>query len=625
MDRRKAVTVGVLLAASASPVLAADPDGPALYKQHCAACHDASAVTRAPAPSVLRLMTPESIVHSLETGTMKTQGAALGSAQRVAIAVFLTGKTTGAVSPANVGLCTAKSNFSSGGPAWNGWSPDLFNTRFQPAETAGLTAALVPKLKLKWAFAFPNTFTANGSPTIVGGRIFVPSANRSVYSLDAQSGCQYWSFETEAPVRAAVSVSGKSAFLADQRANVYAIDAATGMLSWKVHVDGHPRAKIVGGPVYYGGRLFVPVTSGEEGPAMNPAYECCTGRGSLVALDAATGRQVWKTYTVAEEPHITGKNKAGKPLWGPSGASIWSAPTIDPERQAIYVGTGDNFSDPPTGTSDAVMAFDMNSGSVLWIRQLTAGDAYNMACSMPNRDACPASNGPDFDIGASPILVKLASGKRVLLVSQKSGVARALDPDRSGEILWENRVGRGGPLGGIQWGSASDGANMYVALSDIGFALPEPKAAQAITPDTTKLAGPEISVGVPLTLDPKIGGGLFALDAATGKRIWAAPPPSCEGRAHCSPAQSAAVSAIPGVVFSGSVDGHLRAYSARDGRVLWDFDTVREFQTVNGLTAKGGSMDGPGPAIVGGMLYVGAGYGAWGGAPGNVLLAFEAK
>jgi polyvinyl alcohol dehydrogenase (cytochrome) len=602
MDRHEAVALSLVLLAASAPAFGADPDGAALYQQHCAACHDASAVTRAPAPAALRLMSPENVVRSLETGAMKAQGAPLDAAQRLALARFLTGKTMGAPSPIQGGLCAAPAGFSLSGPAWNGWGADLGNTRFQPAKTAGLSAALVPKLKLKWAFAFPNTFTANGQPTIAGGRILVPSANRNVYSLDAQTGCQYWSFEAEAPVRTAITVAGKAAFFGDLRANAYAVDASTGALLWKVHVDGHPRATIVGAPSYYGGRVFVPVTAAEEGPATNPSYECCSGRGALVALDAATGKQIWKTYTIADEARIVGKNKAGRPMWGPSGASIWSSPTLDAERQVIYVGTGDNFSDPPTSTSDAVMALDMNTGKILWVKQLTAGDAFNVACVMPDKENCPVSNGPDFDLGASPMLVTTGSGKRVLLVSQKSGVARALDPDRKGEILWEQRVGRGGPLGGIQWGSASDGRNMYVAVSDIAFV--------AISP---------------LTPDPKVGGGLFALDIATGQRTWAAPPPSCEGRTHCSPAQSAAISAIPGVVFSGSVDGHLRAYSTGDGKIIWDFDTAREFTTVNGSIAKGGAMDGPGPTIAAGMLYVGSGYGSWGGAPGNVLLAFEAK
>ncbi len=621
MDRQKGLALALLAAAGSAK--AADPDGAALYRQQCASCHDASAVTRAPAPAALHAMTAANIVRSLESGAMKAQGALLSSAERQAVAEFLAGKASGTPSATAAGSCAGAAAFSLIGPAWNGWSPDPANTRFQPEKAAGLSAAEVPKLKLKWAFGFPNTFTANGQPTVAGGRIFVASANRKVYSLDAQTGCEYWSFEPEAPVRTAISVVGKAAFFGDQRANAYAVDASTGALLWKVHADGHPRAKIVGAPVVHGSSVFVPVTAGEEGAALVPTYECCTGRGALVALDAATGKQIWKTYTVADEPHIVGKTKTGRAIWGPSGASIWSAPTLDLERQVVYVGTGDNFTDPATGTSDAIMAMDMNTGKVLWVRQLTADDAYNMACSLGSKDVCPASNGPDFDIGASPILVTAANGKRVLLVSQKSGVVHALDPDKKGEILWESRVGKGGTLGGIQWGSASDGKNMYVAVSDIAFAMPDIKPGQAL--DTKKSEGAALSAGLQLYPDPKAGGGLFALDVLTGKRVWAAPPPSCDGRTHCSPAQSAAVSAIPGVVFSGSVDGRLRGYSASDGKIIWDFDTEREFTAVNGMTAKGGSMDGPGPAIAGGMLYVCSGYGAWGGAPGNVLLAFEAK
>jgi polyvinyl alcohol dehydrogenase (cytochrome) len=293
--------------------------------------------------------------------------------------------------------------------------------------------------------------------------------------------------------------------------------------------------------------------------------------------------------------------------------SIWSAPTVDEERKLIYAGTGDNFSDPASKTSDAILAFDMQTGKIVWSKQLTENDAYNMGCHLASKEGCPATDGPDFDIGASPILVKLASGRRVLLVSQKSGVAHALDPDHNGAILWAFRVGRGGTLGGIQWGSASDGQNMYVANSDISWTKGEKEFERGANGN-----GLERRV-----VDPKIGGGLFAISVATGEKIWAAAPPVCGDQAQCSPAQSAAVSAIPGAVFSGSVDGHLRGYSMRDGKVIWDFDTAREFQTVNGLTAKGGSIDGPGPAIADGMVYVCSGYGSWGGKSGNVLLAFS--
>jgi polyvinyl alcohol dehydrogenase (cytochrome) len=615
---RQFVHRALLVLSASFPACAADPGGADIYKQRCAMCHENSAETRAPAPSALRRMSPENIVRSLESGLMKEHGSPMTAAQRRTVAEFLTGKTIGQDSQRAIPnkLCTdVNASFSPSAADWNGWGSDLANTRFQPPDRAGLTAADVPRLKLKWAFAFPNTFVANGQPTIVGGRIFVPSANRNIYSLDARSGCQYWSFEAQAPVRTAVSIATLQgerkryvAFFGDQRGNAYALDASSGELLWKVRVDEHARSKIVGAPQYYDGRLFVPVTAGEEGAAMNPKYECCSGRGALVALDALTGQKIWETYTITEQPQPTSKNAEGTQMWGPSGASIWSAPTLDVERKVIYAGTGDNFSDPASNMSDAVVAFDMQTGKIVWYKQLTASDVFNMACEDgPSKASCPEKAGPDVDIGASPILVKLASGKRVLLVSQKSGVAHALDPDKSGEILWQTRVGRGGALGGIQWGSASDGKNMYVALSDIAFLQKE------------------FATGKKLVADPKVGGGLFALDVTTGRKVWAAAPPSCGDRPNCSPAQSAAVSAIPGVVFSGSVDGHLRAHSTSDGKVIWDFDTTREFVAVNGVSVKGGSMDGPGPTIAGGMVFVGSGYGAWGGLPGNVLLAFSVQ
>lgn len=546
-------------------------------------------------------MSPENMVRALESGLMKEQGATLSAAEKLAVSEFLTSKNSANVSKNNV--CESlNALISTHSTQWNGWGADLQNTRYQPN---GLTAAQVPKLKLKWVFAFPGTFVSSGPPTVIGGRVFVPGANRKIYSLDVNSGCQYWTFESDAPVRTAITVANHQAYFGDQRGNAYALDVTTGELLWKTHVDDHPRAKIVGAPVYYEGRLYVPVTAGEEGPSTSPKYECCSGRGALVALDAPTGKQIWKTYTIVEQPQRTTKNPAtGVQRWGPSGASIWSAPTIDIERKLIYAGTGDNFSDPSTKTSDAVIAFDLKDGRIVWIKQLTEDDVFNMGCIETLKHGCRPGGGigPDFDIGASPILLKLANGKRVLLVSQKSGVVHALDPDRDGEILWRTRIGKGTALGGIQWGSASDGRNMYAALSDIGF----------------------LYVGTPpkRILDPKAGGGLFALDVASGAKVWEAAAPDCGERLNCSPAQSAAVTAIPGAVFSGSADGHMRAYSSKDGKVIWDFDTTREFTTVNGAASKGGSMDGPGPVVAGDMLFVPSGYAAWGGLPGNVLLAF---
>ncbi len=599
----------VALAFALSLSAAEIPLGEEIYKQQCAICHERSSETRAPAPTAMRQMSPQAIVKALESGVMKQQGASLSAAQRNSVAAFLAAKA-GAEPITTQGLCA-----TTGPPlaqAWNGWSPGPSNNaRFQ--RDTDITASNLSRLKLKWAFAFKETFVAFGQPSVVGGRLFVASANRNVYSLDAKSGCQHWAFQAEAPVRTAVtiaSVEGRSlAFFGDLKATAYAVDSITGELVWAVKVDPHPKSRIAGSIVYHDGRIYVPITAAEEGPQLDPKYECCSARGGIAALDAKTGKQIWKTPTITEEAKRTGVNWAGTPTWGPSGASIWSAPTIDVERKLIYGATGDNFSKPSTKTSDAIIAFDLGTGKIVWTRQFTANDVFNMnpICRGSEKPpGCPDPNGPDFDFGASLILEKMPDGKRVLIGSQKSGHVHALDPDHDGEILWQARPGEGGTLGGIQWGSASDGKNVYAAVSDIRF-----KSAQLV--DGKRKFG----------VDPQAGGGLHALDLMTGAKVWSAPPPQCGERPNCSPAQSAAVTAIPGVVFSGGVDGRLRAYSTRDGTVLWDFDTAREFAVVNGGSAKGGSMDGAGPAIAGGMLFVGSGYGIWGGLPGNVLLAFS--
>ncbi|RPH59776.1 MAG: cytochrome C oxidase Cbb3 [Acidobacteria bacterium] len=497
------------------------------------------------------------------------------------------------------------------GPVWNGWGQNAANGRYQDATAAGLTSAQVPRLKLKWAFGFPGDIQAMAQATLAGGRVFVGSIGGNVYSLSASTGCVHWFFQAETSVRSAVSigripVDGRptyAAFFGDARGNAYGLEAATGRLLWKTRVESFPSARITGSPVFHDGRLYVPVASSEEGVGSLPDYECCRFRGSIVALDGATGRQIWKTYTISDEPKPTRKNRVGTQLWGPSGAPIWSSPAVDVKRNALYVTTGDNYSDPATGTSDAFMAMDLDSGKILWVRQTTADDAYVSACRLPDKTNCPEAKGPDFDFAASPILVSLPDGRRALVAGQKSGVVHALDPDRNGEVLWQVRLSEGGTMGGIQWGSAVDGRNIYVALSDLGrVMLPFSQFTDA---------------------DPRRGGGMFALRLESGERVWYTPPTPCANRPRCSPAQSAAVSAIPGVAFSGSYDGHLRAYSTTDGRVLWEFDTVRTYETVNGVAARGGSLDGPGPAIGGGMLYVSSGYTVGGGMSGNVLLAFS--
>lgn len=588
-------------------------DGATLYRRTCSSCHDTGA-ERVPSHEILKAMPPERVLAAMESGPMVVMASRLSVAERRAVAEFVSGKSLGQPVPPPNGICAAVPGAfpdSLAEPQWNGWGVNLANTRFQDASSAGFGAAQVQRLKLKWAFGFPGDVSASAQPTITGGRVFVGSQAGRVYSLSATTGCVQWWFDAPARVRTAMVIArigtesaGKfAAYFGDNSGVTYALDAATGKLLWKTNVDSHAGARVTGSPVFYEGRLYVPVASIEEGWAMAPDFSCCTFRGSVVALDAVTGKQIWKSYTIEQEARPTKKNKAGTQLFGPSGAPIWTTPTIDPKRKALYVTTGDNYSDPPTSTSDAFMAMDLDTGKILWVRQMTASDAYTVACRSVDKTNCPDSNGPDFDFGAPPILVSLPNGSRALVAGQKSGIVHAIDPDNQGKVIWQVRVGKGGILGGIEWGSAADQSNVYVALSDVG------------------------SIVVPGSLstdaDPKQGGGMFALTLEKGERVWYTPPPGCGERKKCSPAQSAAVSAIPGVAFSGSVDGHLRAYSTKDGAILWDFDTVDSYKTVNGVEAKGGSLDGAGPAIAGGMLFVNSGYALWGGMPGNVLLAFS--
>ena len=479
----------------------------------------------------------------------------------------------------------------------------MSNTRFQSADFARIDVSSVPKLRLRWAFGLPDSDRARGQPTIAGGRVFLGARNGRVYALDAGSGCTVWEFEALSEVRTAVLLSppgpdGRNAlYFGDTQANLYAVDASSGRQIWRTKVDDHRAATLTGSPVLFEGRLYAGASSIEEFTGSVAKYPCCNFRGSLSAIDSSNGERIWKTHTIPEEPAPRRPNPRGVMQQGPSGAGIWSAPTIDAKLRRVYVTTGDNYSDPPTDDSDAIIAYDLETGKRIWSRQFTEGDAYNMACNArADGSNCPEADGPDFDFGASAMLVELDGGERLLIAGQKSGMVHAVDPDRNGEIVWQRRAGEGGKLGGIQFGPAADSRNAYVAVSD--YRGPRPDSV----------------------------GGITALRLSDGEVVWHRPGFRCAAaRKRCSPAQSAAVTVIPGTVFSGSLDGYIRAYSTEDGDVLWSYDTVREYpNTVNGVSARGGSLNGPGPVIVDGMVYVNSGYGQFGSMPGNVLLAFGA-
>jgi polyvinyl alcohol dehydrogenase (cytochrome) len=578
----------------------------AVFDQNCGVCHNNPA-TRAPARASLRAMSPNFVVEALTNGIMKEQGSVLSPEQRVSLAEFLTGQRIGAEA-AMAGRCSgAPPAFSLSGPSFNGWGANPENWRFQ-AEP-GVTAAQLERLELKWAFGFPGVVAMFGQPTVTGDRVFVGGQNGHVYSLDMRLGCYYWDYTASAGVRTAITVARigdrNVALFGDRRGHAYSVDAATGETIWKVTADDDIAVQVTGSPTLFEARLYVPISVGDDTAAIDPKYQCCRGKGAIVALDAATGKEIWKTYTVPET-HPQGRNSIGTQLWGPSGASIWSSPTIDEKRRMLYVGTGDNHSAPATYTSDAVLAFSIDSGEIVWSRQLLTGDMGNGACLSADKTNCPEPHGPDFDLGSSASLISLEGGKRLLTIGQKSGMVWALDPDDRGRIVWQTRVGNGGPLGGVQWGTATDGKVVYAAVSDIAVV--------------------NLVLGQPIVLDPNKGGGLHALAATTGAELWNAPPANaCVNRKNCSPAQSGAVTATPEYVLSGSVDGHVRAYSTANGTILWDYDTAKSFITVNGVDANGGSLDSAGPTVAGGMIFVNSGYGLYGGQPGNVLSAFAPR
>jgi polyvinyl alcohol dehydrogenase (cytochrome) len=472
---------------------------------------------------------------------------------------------------------------------WSSWGNGVSNSREQLRP--GFTANEAARLKLKWAFGFAGTGLAFAHPTFLGRRIFVGSASGAVYSLDASSGCIYWVYQAEGPVRTAVvlaktATGGWMAFFGDRRGNAYAIDAATAALRWKVSVDDHRGARITGSPVFVGDTLYVPMSSDEESLAQKPEYRCCTFRGSVTALDAMSGRIRWRSFLMEGPAKPYAVSSAGTEMVGPAGAAIWSSPAVDLKRNVLYASTGNSYTGVDIETSDAIVAIGIDDGRLVWSRQMHPKDNFVAGC--PYHPNCPEGNGDDFDFGAGPVIRSLANGSDIILAGQKSGIVYGLNPDRGGEIVWQTRLSEGSSLGGIQWGLAADGQNVYAAVSD-------------------RLLGRFSRAG------------LYALNVATGKASWSAPAPQASG----NPAQSAAVSVMPGLVFSGAVNGHLRAYSTATGAIVWDYDTNRSFETVNGVEGHGGSIDGPGPVIAHGMVFTNSGYSSFGGDPGNVLLAFS--
>ena len=603
-----AFTSTIAFVATSESALAQTTAGVMVFENKCASCHQSAQAQKAPNLSVLRKMTPEAIYASLSKAP-HTQIQGLSDDDKKTVAAQLGGRKIGVTEIADAkkmsNRCASAPPMGdiATQPMWNGWGVDpTSNARFQPASAAGLSAAQVPSLKLKWAFGLPLADEAHSQPTIVGGRVFLGSDAGTVYSLDAATGCVYWSFQADGAMRVSVSVAPVNgpgatkyaAYFGDQKANMFALDAESGKLLWKVKVDDHPVAQITGAPTLYEGRLYVPMASAEERTAgLGMTYPCCTFRGSVTALDASTGKQIWKTYIIPDPPKPAAKGPKGVQHYAPAGGAVWAAPTIDTQRHVLYIGTGDSYTDPAPKTTDAVMALDMASGKVVWSVQDTQEDAWLSGCGgggadNPNgkSENCPQPLGPDFDFGASMILRTLPDGHRVLVAPQKSGMVWAHDPDQQGKLLWKTQLVDKLALGMITFGGAADDQNAYFGLRS---------------------------------------GGIAAVSLKTGEKKWFTLLPGQHSGAP-NLGQTAALTVIPGVVFSGGWDGILRALSTENGHVIWEINTAHDYKTVNGVKANGGSMASAGPTIVNGTLFVGSGYlfGA-AGIAGNTLLAFSAQ
>ena len=575
--------------------------GEEIYKANCSFCHN-GAVKEAPKFESLQLLSSNAIIKTLTSGVMKVQGASLSPKDRKLVAEFIS-KIASQQPQIVAGNCdfsdkkTAKNQVVKVG----NWGMNLSNQRF--VNDARINAKNVGNLTLKWAFAFPEATRARSQPTVAGNTLFTASQHGIIYALDTKTGCIRWTFQAEDEIRSAISIgtdkngNANRLYFGDFKANVYALDMQTRKLLWKKKIDSHEVATITGSLVLHQNRLYIPVSSTEVISAYNPKYQCCTFRGSVVALDAEDGSQIWKNYTT-EEPKPQGINAKGTQNFGPSGAPVWSSPTIDIKRGLLYVGTGENYTQPTSENSDAIIAMNLSDGQIKWVRQTVGKDAWNAACTMPNGANCPENFGPDFDFGAPPILV---SGQQdLVLAGQKSGMIYALNPDKNGEIVWQARAGRGGIMGGIHWGMASNNQTLYVPVND----------REAYQADKDKPSFP----------------GLHALDVANGKLQWSMIEKNrCpeDVKWACGSGLSAAITATPELVFGGALDGILHAYSTIDGKVLWEFDANKEFTSVNGVKGSGGAFDSSGPVIVGNQLFVNSGYAKFNEKAGNVLLCFE--
>jgi len=609
--RTIATSLVILLLSIVIPFASANQDpksvhpGEALLQQNCLHCHLGS-VAKAPPLAMLQELSASSVLQAMESGVMQAQAKSLDSNQRRVLAEFITGKQVGDDTESQLKMCEESKIDLGQPPSVQGWGVDHSNTRFFDESLTTVSIDNINQLQIKWVFDFPNSSRARSQPTVAGNSVFVGSQSGQVYALDRATGCVRWVFKTVSEVRTGIVVSPwqpdessaePMAYFGDLTGNVYAVDARTGQLVWRDRPDAHPSLTITAAPALVAGKLYVAMSSLEVVAAAASDYECCTFRGGVVAYNATNGERAWVSYTIPQPAEVVGANAVGTPTWAASGAPVWGTPVVDLARGQLYVGTGESYSSPAAATSDALIAMALNDGEQRWHYQATPGDAWNISCETADRINCPEEDGPDYDFGSATLLATGLENGDLLIGGQKSGVVHAVNPD-TGELVWKNKLGRGGIQGGVHFGMTLAGDTLYVPMSDF-------------------YGGPRW----PGEAFP----GMFAVDVATGQRRWFNKTEDlCDGSEFCDPGLSAAASAIVGGVVGGSMDGRMRAYRQDTGQVAWEFNALRDFTTVAGRIARGGSFSGAsGPVFDRGMMFMTSGYGMYNHMPGNVLVAFE--
>lgn len=600
--------------------------GQALYRLRCAACHDNPEETKAPARATLSAMSYQVLSFALTQGKMQAQAAGMSEEERGQLINYLTGRSTATLDTWSTAMACAKAGVDTrAAPTVATFGFDARQTRTLTAKQTGLTKAKLSKLDLAWAIGFPDTTMMRAQPAVVGATVFLPVAEASaMYAIDVSDRarpCVKWVYKT--PGGAPLRTSPAYGVIADGTpvlafsgldTTVHVVDARTGRPLWHRSVGTYSYSLTTGTPRVLKDRIIVPVSQFEIMTAADNKVACCTNHGYVLSLDPKTGRQQWRYDTMPDAAPVRDRGD-GKPLLGPSGAPIWNSPVVDEARGLIYFGTGESNSPPAHRNTDALIAIRLKDGTEAWSHQATADDIFNAGCGPNPRPGllncvkAPETVYRDVDFGASLILARLKDGRDLLLAGQKSGTVWALDPD-TGKVVWRRDIGTGAPNGGIHWGIAYLDDTVIVPVAQIGRPLPG---------------------GEPI--DPKLQPGMYGVDAKTGEIRWHyAAKPDCTGeRGKKAPrcerlyGFSGAPTVIDGAVVQGSLDGRLFVLDTRTGAELWTFDTLRDFQTLNGAPGRGGSIDAASIVGVNGLLLAGSGYGMFGQAPGNVLLAFRPR